>query len=50
MLGPYFLPIYVCLVVQLFHFLYFYLVVYRQVLPEAKEYMDRRERQRILEE
>jgi len=46
----FFLFIFFSFVIQLFHFLEFYLVIYLTLVPEAKTYLAKRERKRLLDE
>ena len=46
----FFLQIFVSFGCQLSHLVHFYLTVYKKVLPEAKAYIKKRERRRILDE
>lgn len=48
--SPVYLQLFVCIIVQFFHLINFYLLIYKQVFPEAKKYIERRERRRTIEE
>ena len=46
--NPFFLPIFVSLCQQLLNMTQYYLVIHTLIVPEAKAYLDQRERQRLL--
>ena len=46
--NPFFLPVFVSLCQQLLNMTQYYLVIHTLIVPEAKAYLDQRERQRLL--